>query len=157
MAKLTDLKIRALIKAGDRFGAVSDGDGLYLCWPEKYAKPFWRFRYKLAGKPRVMSIGNYDALGLADARKTVKELRAQVALGRDPAGEKQERKAMSLAKIEEAKNARTVGQLADEYFQRMIEGKIKNHHILNGRIEKHIRRTIGKLPVQDVKPLHIDG
>ncbi len=59
---------------------------------------------------------SYEVLGLADARKTVKELRAQVALGRDPSREKQERKAVALAKIEEAKNVRTVGQLADEYF-----------------------------------------
>jgi hypothetical protein len=92
-------------------------------------------------------LGSYEVLGLADARKTVKELRAQVALGRDPSGEKQERKAVALAKIEEAKNVRTVGQLADEYFMRMIEGRLKHPNVVKNRIEKDIRPALGTLPV----------
>lgn len=33
-AKLTDIQIKAWIKAGERFDARADGNGLYLCFPE---------------------------------------------------------------------------------------------------------------------------
>ena len=117
MGKLTDIQIRAWIKKAEHFERKGDGDGLYLCYPASYAVPVWKFRYRLAGKQRIMNIGSYRNLSIADARKTVKELSAQVSLGHDVAGEKQERKRAALAKIEEEKNALTVAQLADEYFE----------------------------------------
>ena len=161
MAKLTDLKIKALIEAGAAFEGVSDGDGLYLCWPKgpegkpRYTKPIWKFRYKIGGKARVMNIGTYGKPGLADARKTVKELRAKVHLGYDPAGEKQERKAAAVAKIEKEKHAKTVGDLADEYFLKRISGRWKHPNIVRSRIEKDIRPAMGKLALEDIKPGHI--
>lgn len=57
MGKLTDLRIRNWIKAGDRFEHRGDGDGLSLCYREGYAIPVWRFRYRFAGKQRVMNLG----------------------------------------------------------------------------------------------------
>lgn len=92
MPKLTDMQIRAWIKAGERFEGRSDGGGLYLRFREADKSPTWRFRYKLAGKSRVMLIGSYAELSLSKARETVKGLSARVALGYDVAGEKQERK-----------------------------------------------------------------
>jgi len=162
--KLSDIKIKGMIKAGTPFEGISDDDctGLYLRWPKgedgkpSYKIPLWRFRYKFGGKARAINIGSYEALSLADARKTARELRAQVALGRDPAGEKQARRAEALAKIEEAKNARTVGQLADEYYARMIENHLKHPGIVRAKIEKDIRPALGSFPAEGVMPQHID-
>lgn len=120
MPKLTDMQIRAWIKAGDRFDGKADGNGLYICYPKNYTVPFWRFRYKLAGKQRAMVIGSYSELSLSKARETAKELSARVALGYDVAAEKQERKAEALAKMEAEKNAMRVSDLASEYFERQI-------------------------------------
>ncbi len=39
MPKLTDMQIRAWIKAGERFAGRADGGGLYLCFPENYTSP----------------------------------------------------------------------------------------------------------------------
>ncbi|EQB1048183.1 Arm DNA-binding domain-containing protein, partial [Escherichia coli] len=105
MPKLTDIQIRAWIKADERFDGKADGNGLYLCYPKNYTMPFWRFRYKFAGKQRAMVIGSYAELSLSRARETAKELSARVALGYDVAAEKQERKAEALAKMEAEKNA----------------------------------------------------
>lgn len=88
MAKLTDIQIRAWIKAGEHFEGRADGGGLYLCFPPRYSAPFWRYRYRIAGKQRTMLIGSYSDLSLSKARATVKELAAHVALGHDVAGEK---------------------------------------------------------------------
>lgn len=157
MGKLSDIQIRNWIKAGERFDMRGDGDGLYLSYRENFAAPIWRFRYRFSGKPRIMSLGSYATLSLADARKTAKELRAKVSLGHDVAGEKQERKQEAVEKIEAEKNAITVGQLADEYFARMILGHWKHPNIVRSRIEKDIKPNIGKLAVEDVKPKHIDA
>ncbi|MHB8455766.1 MAG: Arm DNA-binding domain-containing protein, partial [Acidiferrobacterales bacterium] len=85
MSKLSDLQIKQWINAGERFEGRGDGDGLMLCWPEReggsYTVPFWKFRYKIQGKSRIMRLGSYTVLSLADARKKAKELRAKVALG----------------------------------------------------------------------------
>jgi len=70
-----------------------------------------------------MNIGNYSQLSLAGARDEAKRLSARVSLGYDVAGEKQERKRDAVIKIEAAKNAYTVAQLLDEYFERMIAGR----------------------------------
>ncbi|MGO8754840.1 MAG: tyrosine-type recombinase/integrase [Gallionellaceae bacterium] len=157
MSKLTDIQIRNWIKAGEHFDMRGDGDGLYLSFRDNFAIPNWRFRYRFAGKQRVMNLGSYTSLSLADARKTAKELRARVSLGHDVAGEKQERKRLAVAKIEAEKNALTVGQLADEYLERMIIGHWKHPNIVRSRIERDIKPNIGKLAVQDVKPMHIDA
>jgi len=156
MGNLTDIQIRGWIKAGERFEARGDGRGLALTFRKDYAVPMWRFRYRFAGKARVMNLGSYREVSLADARKTVKELRARVSLGHDVAGEKKARKRDAVAKIEAQKNAITVAVLADEYFERNILGRWKHPNIVRSRIEKCIKPNIGGLLVADVKPAHID-
>ena len=157
MGKLTDIQIRDWIKRGERFEGRGDGEGLYLRFRKIDAVPSWLFRYRCNGKARMMLLGSYKILSLADARKTAKELRARVALGYDPAGEKQERKREAVRKIEEAKLQITMGQLADEYFAAQILGRWKHPNIVRSRIDNDIKPNIGKLPIGDVKPQHIDA
>lgn len=157
MAKFTDLEIRRLINASERFDMRSDGDGLYLSYRINFAYPIWRFRYRFAGKPRIMNIGSYKDVPITVARKIAKECRARVSLGYDVAGEKKERKQVAVAKIEDEKNAYTVAELADEYFERNILGRVKHPNIVRYKIEKDIKPNIGKLKVEDVRPKHIDS
>ena len=70
MGKLTDLDIRNWIKAGERFEGRGDGEGLYLRYRKEDAVPRWLFRYRFAGKARVLNLGSYKDLSLASARKT---------------------------------------------------------------------------------------
>lgn len=156
MAKLTDMEIRNWVKAGERFEGRSAGGGLYLRYRANDKVPTWRFRYRFNGKQRVMGLGSYAELSLSQAREASKKLAARVALGHDVAGEKQDRIRVADAKIEAGKNAYTVAQLADEYFERMIAGRWKHPNIVRARIEKDIKPAIGSLKVEDVKPRHID-
>ncbi|UVC29308.1 site-specific integrase [Pantoea sp. SOD02] len=157
MPKLTDIQIRAWIKNREFFEGRSDGNGLYLRHREVDRAPSWRFRYKLAGKARIMLIGSYGEVSLSKAREIAKELSARVALGYDVAGEKQQRKTDALKKIEDDKNAMRVSQLAAEYYERQILPRWKHPDILRRRIEKDINPCIGKMRVEDVKPRHIDA
>jgi len=156
MGKLTDMQIKAWIKAGERFEGRSDGGGLYLSFRKNYAAPVWRFRYSFAGQPRTMQIGTYGTFSLAKAREVARELAARVELGYDVAGEKQERKAAAVAKMEEERNAMYVLDLANQYYERMILGRWKHPDIVRRRIDKDIGPHLGKLKVEDVKPRHID-
>lgn len=161
MGKLTDLDVRNWIKADERFEGRSDGDGdgdgLYLRYRKEDAVPRWLFRYRLASKARVLNLGSYRDLSLANARKTAKEMRARVALGYDVQNEKKQRKADAVAKIEAATSVITVATLADEYFAAGILGRWKHPNIVRSRIERDIKPHIGKLAVGDVGPKHIDA
>ncbi|WP_229799773.1 Arm DNA-binding domain-containing protein, partial [Vogesella fluminis] len=53
------MQIKAWIKAKQHFEGQGDGDGLWLRYRENDKVPVWRFRYKFAGKSRVMQIGSY--------------------------------------------------------------------------------------------------
>ncbi|WP_241596494.1 tyrosine-type recombinase/integrase [Rosenbergiella epipactidis] len=156
MPKLTDMQIRAWIKADERFEGRADGNGLYLRFRPADRSPSWRFRYKFAGKSRAMLIGSYSEISLSKARDMAKELSARVSLGYDVAGEKQERKADAIKKMEAEKNAKKFHQLAAEYFESQILGRWKHPDILRRRIDKDINPNIGSMKVEDVKPRHID-
>lgn len=159
MAKLTDLGIKRLIQADERFAGMSDDDctGLYLCWPDRYAGPFWRFRYKVGGKAKALVLGAYETVGLAQARKRAKEMRARVTLGYDPALEKKERKTANKAKEEALKNLRTVAELTEEFIKRNVDDRLKRPENIRKRLEIHIKQSsIAGLYVEQVKPLHID-
>jgi integrase len=165
--KLSDKAITSWIKRGERF-EKSDGGGLTLTYRDGYKTPVWRLRYRIGGKrgrdgapgahgkARVMVLGSFGDLSLADAREAARKLRARVTLGHDVAAEKQEREQAAVAKIEASQNVYTVAQLADEYFKANILGRWKHPNIVRARIERDIRPSIGKLPVKDVKPRHID-
>lgn len=157
MGKLTDVQIRNWIKAGERFEQRSDGGGLYLRFRPADKLPVWQFRYRFVGKQRLMIMGSYGALSLADARKEAKTLSARVSLGHDVAAEKQARKAEAVEKIEAEKRAVTMARLADEYFDRMIAGRWKHPNIVRSRIERDIKPAIGNIKVESVKPADIDA
>ncbi len=157
MGKLSDVQIRSWIKTGERFAAKADGNGLYLRFRPTDAVPAWLFRYRFAGKARAMLMGGYGVLSLADARKEAKRLAAQVALGVDVAAEKQAKKAAAVAQIEAKARAVTVGDLADDYFERMIVGRWKHPNIVRARIERDIRPAIGAMAVDAVRPADIDA
>lgn len=157
MGKMTDVQIREWIRRGERFEGRGDGDGLVLRYRPADASPRWVFRYRIGGKARVLDMGTYAALSLADARRTAREMRARVALGFDVAGEKKERKREAIAKIEASRSALTMGALADEYFAARIMGHWKHPNIVRSRIENDIKPNIGSLPIADVKPQHIDA
>ena len=157
MGKMTDTQIKAWIRANERFEGKSDGNGLYLRFRNNDTKPSWRFRYRLAGKPRVMTIGTYGLMSLAEARRETKRLAALVAGGHDVAGEKQERKAEAKAKIEAERNDKTVAEVAEDYFRKKVLGKWKHPDILRRRLEKDINPRMGKKKVKEIKPKDIDA
>lgn len=87
---LTDAKIRAL-KPRPKLYRVADSAGLCLEITPKGAK-HWRYRYRWAGKARMIGMGSYPVVTLAKARELHLEARRQLANGQDPAQLKRDAK-----------------------------------------------------------------
>ena len=108
-----DLKIRKA-KQRDKPYRMSDGLGLFLLIRPTGSKA-WQFRYQYMGKEKLLSIGNYPAVSLADARKKRDEAKEQLAKDIDPSVQKQ------LDRIDaEVKSRMTFKEVADEYFQNAV-------------------------------------
>nr|ELR5225023.1 tyrosine-type recombinase/integrase [Providencia rettgeri] len=79
---LTDIQIRTA-KPKDKAYTLNDGNGLSLLIEPNGSKG-WRFRYRFAGKPKMISFGVYGQISLADARRKRDEAKKQLSDGIDP-------------------------------------------------------------------------
>ncbi|MEZ2682509.1 tyrosine-type recombinase/integrase [Providencia rettgeri] len=79
---LTDIQIRKT-KPKDKAYTLNDGNGLSLLIEPNGSKG-WRFRYRFAGKPKMISFGVYGQISLADARRKRDEAKKQLSDGIDP-------------------------------------------------------------------------
>ncbi|URL59640.1 tyrosine-type recombinase/integrase [Luteibacter flocculans] len=87
---LTDAKLRAL-KHRETLYRVTDSAGLAVEVPVNGA-PRWRFRYRFDGRAKMLSLGTYPSVSLAQARLRRDAARAQLANGIDPSANRQEEK-----------------------------------------------------------------
>ncbi len=72
----------ARLAEGENEKLIGDGNGLHL-----YVRPSgksWLFVFTFEGKRRKMALGNFPAVGLADARERAADTRALIAKGIDP-------------------------------------------------------------------------
>lgn len=92
--KLTDTAIK---KARAREAAynMSECEGLFLRVAPSGGK-LWRWKYRHAGKEKLMSFGGYPGVSLAEARERHKEARKLLASGIDPMAQ---RKAVKTAEL----------------------------------------------------------
>lgn len=79
---LTDTAIKKA-KPGDKPVKLSDGKGMYLLVNPAGSK-LWRWKYRVLGKEKVMSLGAYPDVSLAQAREGVDKARKILAAGDDP-------------------------------------------------------------------------
>jgi len=83
---LTDLQIRKVKQKGKPF-RLGDGLGLHLLVKPNGSK-LWQFRYRYRGKEKLLSLGQYPIVSLADARKKRDDAKRQLEDGTDPSVQK---------------------------------------------------------------------
>lgn len=95
---------------------VYDGNGLFLLIQPNGSR-LWRFRYRLYGRERRLSLGKYPSVGLRAARVRCFDVRDQLAAGIDPAVAKRNNghKALAASKA-------TFRAIADEYIGKIGAG-----------------------------------
>ncbi len=79
---LTDTAIKKA-KPGAKPVKLSDGKGMYLLLSPTGSK-LWRWKYRVLGKEKVMALGAYPDVPLAQAREAMAEARKVLATGADP-------------------------------------------------------------------------
>ncbi len=87
---LNDMQIRRA-KPEAKAYTLGDGQGLSLLVEPNGSKS-WRFRYRYAGKPKMISLGVYPTITLAEARARRDEARKIVAEGKNPSEVRKEQK-----------------------------------------------------------------
>jgi len=140
---------------GERFDNQAVYPNLALCWPEKYQRPFWRLRYRFAGRQCKMLLGHVDVMSLKQALDETKLMMADITRGIDVASVRQERKREAQAKHAAAQNRLTVTALTNDFLTRHVEGKRKDAKAVRQRFENHIIPAIGKMSPGEVKPSHV--
>lgn len=104
--KLAVLKSRTAIYAGLCIEVRPDGGRS------------WRYRYRFAGNARMLSLGTYPQVSLAEARKRRDEARAVLQTGRDPSSERKADKLRVKLSVEN-----TFGAIAREWLEQQ-RGKL---------------------------------
>ena len=141
---ISDVKIRNA-KRKEKPYKLTDGDGLYLLITEKGHK-WWRFRYRFDHKEKLLALGTYPEISLADARQRRDEARRQLAHGVDPGAV---RKAMKQAKTEETE---TFEVIAREWHAKFTPTWTTGHAVkIMSRLERDLLPWIGALPINQIK------
>lgn len=143
MVRLTDVQIRAWVKAGKPIAGRSDGDGLTFTLSSA-GTASWTLRYRLGGKGKECTIGNYPDMDLRKARIEAAKLRVEIDRGEDVAAEK--RKAKLTRRL-----ASSFEELSNHYLE--LAGpdlKEATNSETRRYLSKDINPRIGSLPAGDI-------
>lgn len=147
----TDKTLKAWLSAGPVDRGV--GDGLTFVATKAGAclgKASWILRYRHGGKGKEKVIGRYPDIPLKDARELARKDRAMLQQGVDVGAVKRQEKLKAI-------DMHNVEGLAQIWYDRHIVGKYKHPQVVERVIRRHIKPAIGKLPVEEVRPVHIDS
>lgn len=108
---LSDIACRTA-KARGALYKLSDGGGLQL-WVQPKGAKLWRFAYRFGGKQKLLAIGAYPVISLADARQVRDDAKRTLALGGDPSQVKR------AAKAAQASGETTFRAIAREYIDKL--------------------------------------
>ncbi|MGR5943356.1 tyrosine-type recombinase/integrase [Enterobacter sp. C4G1] len=146
---LTDIQIKRA-KPQDKPYTLNNGQGLSLLINPDGSKG-WRFRFRFAGKARLMSFGSYDLVGLAEAREKRDTARKQVANGIDPV---EERKAQKLAQQLSTENS--FEAIRREWHSNKVDRwTVAYREEIIKTFEQVVFPFIGKRPISEIKPLEL--
>ena len=146
---LNDMQIR---RAKPEAKAYTLGDGLGLSLLiEPNGSKSWRFRYRFAGKPKMISLGVYPTITLADARSRRDDARKLVAEGKNPSEVRKEQKIALQTESESA-----FEKIATEWHQmksaKWSEGYASD---IMEAFQNDIFPYVGMRPVGEIKPLEL--
>jgi integrase len=141
---LNDVKIRSS-KPSKKQLKLFDGDGLFLLVTPQGGK-YFRFKYRFDGKEKLLALGTYPEISLADARQQRDEARRQVAHGIDPGAV---RKAQKQAEAEEIE---TFEVIAREWHTKFTQTRAPGHAVkLLSALKRDLFPWIGARPLKELK------
>lgn len=147
----TDKNLRAWLNAGPTDRGVGDGlTFVATVASARRGKASWVLRYRYGGREKEKTLGRYPDVSLKDARELARKDRALLQQGVDVGAAKRREKLKAI-------DMHNVEGLAKIWYERHIAGKYKHPEVVERVIRRHIKPAIGRLPVEEVRPVHIDG
>jgi integrase len=146
---LTDTEIRRS-KPAERPYKLSDGGGLHLLITQAGGK-LWRWKYRFDGAEKLMALGRYPEVALADARERRDAARKRLANGIDPMAERMaEKTAVKIA------TEHTFEKIADLWLEHWRDNKSERHSATTrNRLKVNVYPVLGDRPVAEIEPMEL--
>ena len=141
---LTDLEVKNA-KPGEKVYFLKDEHGLYL-YVRPSGKKSWRMRYWIDGKENTVTLGEYPAIGLREARMMRDKAREYVSVGLKPAIKK-------FGQYEEERRKdNTFEEIAAEWLEikRKEYVSVKSLQTLNSRVKQYLIPFLGHLAMDEI-------
>lgn len=140
-------KLTAVALKAPSIGKHFDSGGLFLHVTAQGGR-YWRLKYRFAGKEKLLALGVFPEVSLAEARQRREAARALLRDGMDP---NTERKATVLAARDAATN--TFEAIAREWLQKQSNKLAKTTHAKAvAMFETWAFPWIGSRPVAEITP-----
>ncbi|SLM61596.1 MULTISPECIES: tyrosine-type recombinase/integrase [Dickeya] len=139
---LTDIKVRTA-KPSDKQYKLTDGNGMHLLVHPNGSK-YWCLQYRFGGKQKMLALGVYPDVSLADARARRDEARKLLANGTDPGDKKKS------DKIEQSE-ALTFKEVAIEWHSTNKKWSQEHSHRVLKSLEDNLFPAIGKRNIAELK------
>ncbi|HEB0101691.1 TPA: integrase arm-type DNA-binding domain-containing protein [Serratia marcescens] len=139
---LTDIKVRTA-KPTDKQYKLTDGNGMHLLVHPNGSR-YWRLQYRFGGKQKMLALGVYPDVSLADARARRDDARKLLANGIDPGDKKKNDKV-------EQEESRTFEQLAIEWHATNKKWSEEHSRRVLKSLEDNLFPAIGKRNIAELK------
>lgn len=155
MGKLND-KAVAAAKPGEKDYKLADGDGLHLLVKTNGSK-LWRLKYRIVGKEKLLSFGQYPIVSLKNAREWALEARKLLAAGLDPMQVRKEAKSAAIASASApAEVLETLEAIAREWFDKFSSQWVDSHASkIIRRLERDLFPHFKGIGINTVKPIEL--
>lgn len=141
---LTEIKIKNAKSKAQAY-KLFDGDGLFLLITPSGGK-LWRLKYRFNDKEKTLTLGQYPAISLLNARCKRDDARRLLANNVDPDAV---RKAQKQAQVEETETFEIISREWLERFKSKWQEEYADK--IMHRLELNIFPWIGSRPIKDIK------
>ncbi len=155
---LTDTAIRST-KPGEKPQKLFDSGGLFLLLNPNGSR-WWRFKYRMGGKEKLLSLGTYPEISLKEARERRDDARKAVKNGIDPSAQRQNEKAATKQAA-----ATTFAAIAQDWMARQTDKsestRTKNQWLLQFALDAFgsnpISAITGPMVLEACRPVESAG
>lgn len=146
---ISDTKLRSA-KPADKPYKITDSGGLYLVVSPSGAK-LWRWKYRVLGREKTLSLGQYPEISLKDARSKREEASEQLANQQDPGAEK---KKAAVAQAVQANN--TFKLVAEEYLaNKAADRDAEATQTKAAWLLKQLEPSLGSRPISEIQAFEV--